>query len=214
MLFKDRKHAGKLLANLLRKYKNSPEAVVVALPRGGVVLGYEIAKDLNLPLDILCARKINAPNNPEFGIGAITDTGESYLDEEIIQHLNIDPDYIQSKIKEESEEAERRFSTYKKGLPIIPLEKKIVILVDDGIATGATMKASIKAIKTKSVKEIIVAVAVASPQSLEEIKKETQDVICLAAPIFFQAVGQFYEVFNQTSDEEVIKLLHQERYFD
>ncbi|MBA3722805.1 MAG: phosphoribosyltransferase [Parachlamydiaceae bacterium] len=210
MLFTDRKHAGKLLANLLTKYKNDKNTIVIGLPRGGVVLAYEIAKELQLPIDIICARKIGAPYNPEFAIGAITETGESFLDLGTIERLGIPKKYLDVEIKKESEEAARRNVLYKKNFPPHDLEGKTVILVDDGIATGATMKATIKAVKNKKAKTVIVAIPVAAPDTLREIKKEVNEVICLAAPIFFQAVGQFYEDFPQTSDQEVIDLLNED----
>lgn len=208
MLFKDRQHAGKLLANILEKYRDNHHVVVIGLPRGGVVTAYEVAKQLNLPLDIICARKIGAPYNPEFAIGAITETGDSFLNQEVIDRLDIPKEYIDETIKKESAESARRVEAYKKNRLPTNLSGKTVILVDDGIATGATMKASIKTAKKKGAKKIIVAAPVAAPDTLNEIESEVNEVVCLAAPIFFQAVGQFYERFDQTTDEEVIALLN------
>lgn len=207
MLFKDRQHAGRLLANVLEKYKDNPDAIVLGLPRGGVVLAYEIAQQLHLPLDIICARKIGAPYNSEFAIGAVTETGDKYIDEEIIDRLNIDEDYILNETASQSKEAQRRLNLYRKGKPPLDLENKIAIIVDDGIATGATMKAAVKTVKSKKAKQIIVATPVASPDTLEEIKGTVNETVCLAAPVFFMAVGQFYENFSQTTDEEVMELL-------
>lgn len=207
MLFKDRKHAGKLLASLLEKYRDDTNAVIIGLPRGGVVTAAEVAKNLNLPLDIICARKIGAPYNPEFAIGAITETGDSFLNKDVIERLDIPQDYLDETIKKESKESERRVSLYKKNRPKIELEGKTAILIDDGIATGATMKASIKSVKSHKARKVVVATPVASPETMDEIKEEVDEAVCLAAPIFFQAVGQFYENFDQTTDEEVIELL-------
>lgn len=207
MLFKDRQQAGKLLAARLEKYKNDPHVVVIGLPRGGVILAAEVARALHAPLDIICARKIGAPYNPEFGIGAITETGESYLAEDIIEQLDIPPEYIQEEIKTQSKEAARRLEAYKKGRPPLNFKDKIVIIVDDGIATGATMKASILAAKARKAKKVLVAVPVAPPDTIEDIKELADEVVCLITPPFFQAVGQFYENFSQTTDEEVIALL-------
>lgn len=207
MLFKDRQHAGKLVANLLEKYRDDSNTIIFGLPRGGVVLAYEVAKHLKLPLDIICARKIGAPYNPEFGVGAITESGESFIDEEVIDRLDISPEYLQNEIKKESKEAARRLAIYRKDRPLAQLKDKTVILIDDGIATGATMKAAIKTLQARKTKKIVVAVPVAAPETLEEIRSMVDEVICLAAPVFFQAVGQFYENFSQTTDQEVIQLL-------
>ena len=207
MLFKNRQHAGQLLVDVLRKYQSRDDTVVIGLARGGVVVAYEISQDLNLPLDIICARKIGAPSNHEFAIGAITETGESILDNGLIKRLHVTDSYLKSEIRKEKEEAARRLTIYKNGRPSLNLKDKMVILVDDGIATGATMKAAIQSTKAKYCKGIIVAVPVAPPDTLDEIRDSVDEVICLAAPIFFQAVGQFYENFSQTTDEEVIHLL-------
>jgi putative phosphoribosyl transferase len=207
VLFKNRVHAAELLANLLTKYQNDAEAIVIGLPRGGVILAYEIAKKLGLPLDIICARKISIPHYTEFAIGAITETGDCYLDQDTINRLNISQDYLQGEIEKQSQEAARRLALYKKGQPLLELKNKTTILIDDGIATGATLKAAILAVKAKKAKKIVVATPVASPDTLKEIRAEVDEVICLVAPLFFQAVGQFYEDFSQTSDEEVIALL-------
>lgn len=209
MIFQDRQHAGQLLAQALKKYQNHPQAIVLGLPRGGVVLAYEVAQVLHLPLDIICARKIGAPFNPEYAIGAITDLGESFLDEGVIERLDIPPEYLTEERDRQRKEAERRVRTYRNHRPPLILEGKIAILIDDGIATGATMKAAIKSVKAKKAKKIVVAAPVASPDTLQEIEDGTTEVICLSSPRFFQAVGQFYEDFSQTTDDEVIQLLRQ-----
>lgn len=208
MLFKNRQHVGTLLAAVLNKYKNVSNTVVIGLPRGGVVVAYEVAHTLNLPLDIICARKISAPNNPEFGIGAITETGESFIDQDLVERLDIPESYLVSEILKEKNEANRRLNTYRNNRPPLDLDGKTVILIDDGIATGVTMKAAIKSVKAKKGSKIIVAVPITSLNTMEEIKQEVDEVIYLAAPIFFQSVGQFYKDFSQTRDEEVVQLLN------
>jgi putative phosphoribosyl transferase len=208
LMFKDRIDAGKQLGNTLLEFKNHPDTVVVALPRGGVPVGFQIAKRLNLPLDIVCPRKIGAPYNPEYAIGAITETGEGLLDEDVIRQLAVSDEYLNQTIKEEAAVARRRLDTYRKGLGARSFMGKVVIIVDDGIATGATIKAAIASIKKEGAKKIIVAVPVSPPETLREIEALADEAICLSTPPFFQAVGQFYENFSQTSDEEVIELLN------
>lgn len=212
MLFTDRQQAGQLLANLLKAYQNNPEVIVIGLPRGGVILAHTIAQTLQAPLDIICARKIGAPYNLEFAIGAITENGDFFLDQETIERLGITADYLDKETHKQTQEAARRVAVYKGKRPFLDLHEKTVILVDDGIATGATMKAAIKTTKSRGAKKIIVAVPVASPTTLQEIEQEVNDILYLAAPTYFMAVGQFYEQFNQTTDEEVIALLSQGVY--
>lgn len=208
MLFKDRKDAGIILAEALIKYKNDPNTIVLGLPRGGIVVAYEIAKKLHLPLDVICPRKIGAPYNPEFAIGAITETGEGFFDQNIIEQLDIPPEYIKEEVAKEKEEAKRRLSVYRKNKPpILSLENKKVIIVDDGIATGATMKAAIQSIKTKKPSKLVIAIPVAPKETLDEMEGTVDEIVCLATPPFFQAVGQFYHHFYQTTDQEVIDLL-------
>lgn len=209
MIFEDRKDAGKKLVSALEKYRNDKEAIVIGLPRGGVITAYEIAKGLGLSLDVICPRKVGAPFNPELAIGAVTETGEGIFNEEFIQRLGISEDYIRKASEEEKQKAQRRLSLYRKNRPKLSLEAKTVILVDDGLATGATMKAAIKSVQASGADTIVVAVPVAPPDTVDEIKEMADEVICLSTPIFFEAVGQFYRDFSQTEDEEVIRLLHQ-----
>lgn len=210
MPFKDRQHAGKLLAQALEKYKDNPNAIVLGLPRGGVVVAYEVAHQLHLPLDIICARKIGAPYNPEFAIGAITETGDKFIDEETLDRLDISNDYLSSEIQTQTTEAKRRLDLYRQGRPCLDLEHKIAILVDDGVATGATMKAAIQTVKSKKALTIVVATPIASSSTLTEIEAQVHEVVCIAAPSSFMAVGQFYENFSQTTDQEVIELISRE----
>jgi len=209
MIFKDRKEAGVLLAEKLLKYKNMPNTLVIGLPRGGVVTAYEVSKALNLPLDIICARKVGAPQNPELAIGAVTETGEGYFNEDLILRLRVSQDYLQKTVERESQEALRRVKAYRGNLATLDLEDKTVILVDDGMATGATMKAAVKSVKTLGAAKTVAALPVTAQDSLEEIREEVYEAIALQSPTFFMAVGEFYEDFSQTSDQQVIELLTQ-----
>lgn len=201
MLFKDRKDAGKQLSTLLSSFIGRQDLIVFGLPRGGVITAAEVAKILKAPLDVTCPRKIGAPWNPELAIGAVAESGEAILN---VGELSKE---IETTIEKERIEAQRRQSLYRKGLPPLLLQESVAILVDDGLATGATMKAAIKGIQARHAKEIVVAVPVAPSDTLEEIREMVNKVFCLYTPSFFQAVGQFYQHFGQTSDEEVIQLL-------
>lgn len=205
MTFKDRREAGRKLAETLEEYKNSKDAILLALPRGGVVVADEIAKELNLPLDIVVPRKIGSPQNPEYAIGAITETGEGVWNKGEIE--DIDKEWLEKEIEKEKDEAKRRLKIYRGGKPPLALKNKIVILIDDGIATGLTLLAAIKSVKKQNPLKIIVAAPVGASDSVQIIKKEVDEVVCLYTPTFFGAVGSFYEEFGQTSDEEVINIL-------
>lgn len=213
MIFKDRADAGQKLAVALKKYKNAENTLILALPRGGVVVGFEVAQALNLPLDIVVPRKIGAPGNPEFAIGAITESGEGIFDEATIAAYNISQDYINKTVAIEKAEATRRLKVYRSSRPPLNLVNKTVIIVDDGLATGLTMRAAIKTVKQCGGKKIVVAVPVTPPDTAEIIKKEVDEIIYLDAPLFFGAVGAFYEEFTQTTDEEVIELLKKAEKF-
>lgn len=207
MIFKDRLEAGQRLAKALEKYKRQKDTIILALPRGGVVVGFEVAKTLELPLDLVVPRKIGAPGNPEFAIGAITEEGEGIFNEAVIRDYGISKEYIDKTVEEEKKEAQRRLKAYRGDRPPLNLVEKTVIIVDDGIATGLTMRAAIKSCKNKDPKKIVVAVPCGAKDSIDQIKQEVDEVVCLHAPIFFGAVGAFYENFEQTTDEEVIELM-------
>lgn len=213
MLFQNRAQAGQKLATALEKFKNTANTVILALPRGGVVVGYEVARKLNLPLDIVVPRKIGAPGNPEFAIGAITEQGVGVFDEMTVGAYGITESYLQNEIKKEKIEAERRLKLYRGERPPLNLKNKTAIIVDDGLATGLTMRAAIKTVKKMGATKIIVAVPVTPPDTAELIKKEVDEMIYLDAPAFFGAVGEFYDEFAQTTDEEVIDLLHRSEKF-
>jgi putative phosphoribosyl transferase len=207
MYFDDRREAGRQLAKKLIKYKNNPDALVLGLPRGGVVTAFEAANQLQLPLDIICARKVGAPHNPELAIGAVTETGEGYFNQELIDYLAVPPSYLKITTEKETAEAQRRLKAYRQNRPSLLLDGKIVILIDDGMATGATMKAAIHSVKSSGAMQVIVAVPVSSYDTFEEIKDIVDEAIAVQLPVPFYAVGEFYRDFSQTTDQEVIQLL-------
>jgi putative phosphoribosyl transferase len=211
MIFENRAHAAKELAKKLKQYTSLQDAIVLGLPRGGVVTGYEIAKELHLPLDIISLRKIGAPFNKELAIGAISEKGIGFFNHPLIAKLNVSKEYIIHEVEKEKKTAKDRLILYRKNRPPLDIKGKTVFLVDDGLATGATMKAAIQSVKAEEPHAIIVAIPVAPPDTLEEIQELAGKVICLYAPTYFSAVGQFYEEFKPTSDEEVIHLLEMNR---
>lgn len=210
MVFKNREEAGRLLAKALRDYKGH-DVVVLAIPRGGVVVGYYVAEELGCPLDVIVPRKLGAPLQPELAIGAVAEDGTTVLNEDLIESMGIPQQYIERKIREEVAEIKRRVSLYRSGREAIPVKDKIVILVDDGLATGATMRAAINYIKKFGPKVIVVAVPVAPPEVVRSLRREVDKVVCLSTPEPFFAIGQFYEEFEQVEDEEVIRLLSARR---
>jgi len=206
MLFKNRTEAGQALSAALEKFKGAKKTVVLGLPRGGVVVASVVAEALGLPLDVLIPRKIGAPDNPELAIGAIAGEGV-VLDQGIISSLNVSEDYIRKEIAKEKQEAERRAKLFRKGKPSPDWTGWTALLVDDGIATGSTMRASIAALKKMHAAKIVVAVPVGPPDTIEELKGDVDLVVCLYTPSSFMAVGQFYDRFPQTTDVEVIEIL-------
>lgn len=207
-MFKDRKEAGRQLAARLKKYR-SKTTLILAIPRGGVVVGKELAKVLGCLLDVIVTKKIGAPGNPELAIGAVGPDGTMVLNQELAPRTGMDKKYINEEKKVKSREVARRMRTFRKGKKPLNLAGKTVILTDDGIATGATIEAAIKWIRTQKPKKVILAVPVAAPDSLAKFTLLADEVVCLDQPYFFAAVGQFYESFPQTTDEEVIELLKQ-----
>jgi putative phosphoribosyl transferase len=207
MLFQDRREAGKALAGELASYKETPNMIVLGIPRGGVVVGHEIAKALNAPLDVYITRKIGAPHNPELAIGAVASDGTLLIDHQLVRRLGVSQDYVEQESDRQKQEINRRVAEYRGEGPGPELAGKVVILVDDGVATGATTLATIKAIKSQEPAQLILAIPVGPRDSIESLRQEVDQLVCLHAPEVFWAVGAFYNVFDQTSDEEVKALL-------
>jgi len=208
--FNDRVEAGKLLTKALAAFKEK-KAIVLAIPRGGVVVGFEIASELGLLLDVIIPRKIGAPENPELAIGAVAEDGTIILDKSLVAYLGVPESFIREESERQREEIKRRLKVYRPCESSPNVKGLDVILVDDGIATGSTMKAALASVKNQGAKTVTVAVPVAPPSTIEELKKLSDKVICLKTPEYFQAIGQFYLDFSQTSDEEVIELLRLSR---
>jgi putative phosphoribosyl transferase len=212
MIFQDRHDAGRQLVPKLQAYKDHKETIVLGLARGGVVTAAEIADGLHLPLNVIVVRKIGAPGNEELALGAITETGEGIFNDHLISLLGVSSDYLKREIEKQKALAKKRVEMYQANCPVVDVKGKIIILVDDGIATGASMRVAIKSIRASKAKKIVLAVPVAAPDSLKKMEKDVDEVVCLSAPSFFEAVGAFYRVFDQTSDEEIIRLLSKAKY--
>jgi predicted phosphoribosyltransferase len=205
-MWRDRRQAGRYLAEALKEFKNK-DVIALAIPRGGVVVGDEVARTLNVPLDIVVPRKIGAPFNPELAIGAVAADGSRVLDHGLIQRLDVSEKYLKNEIERQTEEIKRRVSEYRGDRPPLKIEGKTVILVDDGVATGATTLAAIKYLRKLKPAQIILAIPVGPPETVEKLKKQVDRLICLSVPSLFYAVGQFYEQFEQTTDAEVIEIM-------
>ncbi len=204
--FSDRKDAGKQLASALTDF-SFKEGMVLAIPRGGVVVGYEIASVLNFKLDVIVPRKIGAPGNPELAIGAVTEDGTMILDDSLITYLGVSNDYIYQESERQKQEIRRRQNFYRQGVSEPEIKDKNVIVVDDGIATGYTMKAALASVRNRGAATLTVAIPVGPPSTIKELKHQADNIVCLYTPEYFQAIGQFYSDFSQTTDEEVIELL-------
>ncbi len=207
MKFHNRIQAGKMLGESLIDYANHENLLVLALPRGGVPVGWEIAKALNAPLDVCIVRKIGVPGQKELAMGAIGAGGVRVFNRDVIATLGIDRDVIETVVSQELEELKRREQIYRGSAPPIKVENKTVILVDDGIATGATIRAAIAVLKQQKPSKIVVAIPVASASTYRELESEVDEVVCLQTPEFFSAIGFWYEDFSQTSDQEVCEIL-------
>jgi len=206
MIFRNRVDAGRRLASALFHLR-SDKCIVIAIPRGGVVVGFEVAKALNCPLDIVVPRKIGAPAQPELAVGAVAEDGTVIIDEYIADLVGVSERYLEQAVSLEVKEIKRRVSLYRAGRPPLDVRGMTTILVDDGLATGATMRAAVRFVRNLDAKKVIVAVPVAPPDTVEKIRAEADEVYCLNTPADFYAIGQFYDSFEQTTDEEVISLL-------
>lgn len=202
-LFADRTEAGRLLAGKLAAYRGQPGVIVMALPRGGVPVAYEVARELSAPLDVFLVRKLGTPGGEELAMGAIAEGGARVLNQQVVTSLQIPMDTIERVTQRESQELERRAAAYRAGRDRPDLADRTVILVDDGLATGATMRVAVKAMRQHHPAKIIVAVPVAPPETCEALRSEADEVVCYLAPYRLTSVGSWYLNFEQTSDDEV-----------
>jgi predicted phosphoribosyltransferase len=205
--FEDRAGAGRRLAGMLAGYAAMPDAIVLALPRGGVPVGYEVAVGLGLPLDIFLVRKLGVPGHEELAMGAIASGGVRVLNDDVVGPLNIGPTTIERVAASEQHELERRETAYRDGRPSPNLRGRTVILVDDGLATGSTMLVAIRAINLQQPARIVAAVPTAAPSVCAEIGREADEIVCAITPEPFYAVGLWYDDFSETTDEDVRHLL-------
>lgn len=208
--YTDRQHAGQTLAALLQAYKNNPDVIILALPRGGVPVAYEIAHSLHVPLDVFIVRKLGVPGHEELALGAIAMYNTVFYNQEIINYHALKQADISAVLAKEQAELQRRQAVYRRGRPPLYVTNKIIILVDDGIATGATMKVAIQALQQQQPKALIVAVPVADPQISIEIAAMVDAYYCPLQPKQLNAVGAWYENFLQTEDTEVFDLLRRQ----
>src|SRR5207253_2545704 len=200
---------GRLLAEKLARYSNRDDVIVLGLPRGGVPVANEVAKRLRAPLDVFIVRKLGVPGFEVLAAGAIASGGVRVLNEDVMRAIPYADQAIEAVTARETAELQRREQIYREGRPPPELRDRIVILVDDGLATGATMRAAVKALRERGAAKIVVAVPVGPPDTCHALEERADETICLSTPEFFQAVGQYYEDFSQTSDEDVRELLSQ-----
>jgi predicted phosphoribosyltransferase len=205
--FRDRRDAGRLLASKLTRYANRPDVLVLALPRGGVPVAYEVAQALGAPLEVFLVRKLGVPGHEELAMGAVATGGVRVLNHQVVAGLGISDEVIDAVTAREQQELARREGLYRGDRPPPDVRGRTVILVDDGLATGASMHAAIKAMRALQPARIVVAVPAAAPETCSELRAEVDDVICAVTPVPFHAVGLWYEDFSQTNDDEVRELL-------
>ena len=208
-LFKDRIDAGQKLAKKLDNYAGQPDVIVLALPRGGVPVAFEVARALNAPLDIWLVRKLGVPGHEELAMGAIASGGIRVLNEDIIRFLNISDEMIDAIAAMEQRELERREHVYRGNRPKPDLRDQTIILVDDGLATGASMRAAIQSLRSQKPARIVAAVPTAAPETCAEFEDEVDEIICATTPQPFMGVGAWYQQISQTTDQEVRQLLEQ-----
>ena len=209
MIYRDRSAAGKYLAAQLERYANRPDVMVLALPRGGVPVAYEVAHALDAPLDVFLVRKLGLPGQEELAMGAIATGGVCVLNEDVVNELRIPQEVIDAVAEQELSELDRRTHLYRGDRTPADVHGKTVILVDDGLATGSTMRAAVTALRERKPDRIVVAVPVAAPQTCNEYKMGADEIVCAITPEPFDAVGLWYKDFSQTTDEEVSELLAQ-----
>jgi predicted phosphoribosyltransferase len=211
MIYRDRSEAGRDLSRLLDRYRRQPNLLVLGLPRGGVPVAYEVARALEAPLDVFVVRKLGVPGHEELAMGAIASGGARVLNAEVVEAFGISQGLLERVAREEQWELARRERLYRGGRPPLNVPGKTIILVDDGLATGSTMRAATEALRTKSPAAIVVAVPVSAPSTCAEFAEEVDDVVCARTPEPFRAVGLWYKDFSQTSDHEVRSLLERAR---
>ena len=205
--FTDRRHAGRVLASRLTKYAGRDDVIVLALPRGGVPVASEVASALSAPMDVFLVRKLGTPGHRELAMGAIASGGVRVVNEDVVRWYGISEAAIDRIAREEQEELERRERAYRDDRPAPDLTHKIVVLIDDGLATGSTMRAAVKAVRARHPARVVIAVPVGAPQTCAELAVSADEVICARMPEPFSAVGQWYLNFEQTDDAEVRELL-------
>ena len=210
MLFYDRTDAGRRLAKLVKRKVQGP-CIVLAVPRGGVIVGYEVARELNCPLDVVISRKVGAPAQPELAVGAVSEDGTVFVDDEIVSLVGVSREYVERRGREELKEVRRRAEAYRGGRDLPELAGKTVIIVDDGLATGLTMMAAVHMARNRGAGRVVVAVPVSPPETVAKLKQYADEVICLETPTNFYAIGQFYERFEQLTDEETNSILRKFR---
>jgi len=207
MLFKTRKEAGQRLTSDLKEYANRPDVIVLGLPRGGVPVAYEVARGLNAPLDVWLVRKLGAPGHEELAMGAIASGSTRILNKDVVRSLGVSEQAIDKVAAKEQQELERREKAYRGDQPPLELRDRTVLLVDDGVATGASMHAAAVALRQHDPKQIVAAVPVAAPETCKEFQVEVDKIICSETPQPFYAVGLWYDKFDQTTDQEVRDLM-------
>jgi predicted phosphoribosyltransferase len=206
-MFTDRRDAGRQLAEKLQHYEGSEGVLVLALPRGGVVTAFEVARAIGAPLNVLIVRKIGFPGEPELAIGAVSETGAVVLNQRLISYGNVSQKYIEDEIFAQKKEIARRMRLYRGGKRLEQLEGKTIVVVDDGVATGSTLKAAIAAMKEEKIERLVVAVPVAPHRTADELSAMVDEFVCLDTPTDFLAVGNYYQDFTQVTDEEVAEIL-------
>lgn len=206
-LLADRKQAAEMLAQQLSDYQNREDVIVLGIPRGGVILADEMALRLHADLDVILTRKVRARGNPELATGAVAEDGKLYINQPTIEAMGMSEDYINQEKEHQLNEIQRRKERYRAVLEKRTLQDKVVILTDDGVATGSTMQASVWAAKAESPRKLILALPVAPPSTLARLAEDADETVCLCAPAEFQAISQFYARFEQVDDEQVIEVL-------
>jgi predicted phosphoribosyltransferase len=206
VLFADRVEAGKKLAEAMLKFKDK-DVVILGIPRGGVVVANEVAKALGAPLDVVVTRKIEAPGEPEYALGAVTQEGDVIIDRQAAESLGATQEYLDDQVRKKREEVRERMERLRGNTPYPRLEGKVVVIIDDGIATGSSVGAAVMSVKKRHPKEIVVAVPVAPADAVETLAEQGAEVVCLETPGPFLAIGEFYRDFNQVEDLEVMRIL-------